>query len=176
MPSHFSHAILSGHFAPLLFNLGMTWPRRSQAQSDPVRPLNFLKIACHCGDNSRFLHFPFSIFYLKIWAFKVIQGYSRLNFFHSHPISRKIRQKELESPANIAGGRKTRFRLFPMIPCQRGLCLCRQACLLSHSFIESPGNRPDPVAPNYGTYRWLSHSNRVTPANPVGSISLPAKW
>src|SRR5208283_595393 len=83
--------------------------------------------------------------------------------------------KRTRIPANNAGERKTRFRLFPMIQRQRGRRLRRQAYLLSHSFIETPGNMLDPAAPSYGTYRWLSHSNRVIPANPVWTITPPAK-
>jgi len=63
-----------------------------------------------------------------------------------------------------------------MIQRQRSLRLRRQAYLLSHSFIETLGNTLGPVALGSGTYRWLSHSNRVIPANQVYPITPRAKW
>src|SRR2546427_8836462 len=46
----------------------------------------------------------------------------------------------------------------------------------SHSFIETLGNTPDPVGPSYGSYLWLSHSNRVTSTNRVSPTVSPAEW
>ena len=84
------------HSSFSIFHFKNRWPAaktRCQTQSDPVRPLKFLKMLATAKitrlpkplwltARPQFMRIQTSCSFITVfWGFKVIQGYSRLNFF-----------------------------------------------------------------------------------------------